>query len=279
MAETEVVEVKTDIESGVSEITNNPMQSSTGDEHKGNGEDRPTILTRFDAEDAEGNAYVRSVPDVLLLLKPDNYVFKAAFGVTFLQMVVSCMVASNQFASGANGRPSFYNLICYLASTLAIMSSINSSILEFWINNQCLELMKKENPKDQVNREKDFLVTLYFFAQFVLFVATIGSISQQPRPVDIITNCTGLLLIQNLDAGLFSVLKIPATASHLVKEKLAVVRKQPEYSNKRMFYSGCLILYATTVLTAYVTSSSFKNDYSSSSPAPSNSTSNSTMST
>jgi hypothetical protein len=208
--------------------------------------ERETVVERFD--DAESAMqYVRSVPDCLLMI-PSNEIMTAAGSVLCLQVVMSFMVVFSQLQKKGGGNASIENIISYVGSSVAIMASVNNNAREFYINNHCLKKLIARNPEDINLFRINILFGGYTLCQILLCVATVVSISQQEDPVGVITNCTGLLLIQSLDSQIFACLQIPAVASKKVKEVLKEVSKDPKNNSRKLFYFGCFTLFLITVL-------------------------------
>ena len=231
----------------MTEMTSNPMPSAI--EVGGSELDRRTLdLSRCDDEDGR---YVRSVPDILLMTADTTAEIQSlATGVIVLQLITSIMVTVSEVQGDYQGYASFVNIVTFITSSAAIATSTNSSFTELWTNNACIELLKKEKKDDATIKQKDSLITLYYIGQCALMIATVVSIAQQSTPVGIITNCTGLLLIQNLDQGIFACWKVEARASHEFKVKLKEVMKNPKFSSKKTFLAGFFTLYIATVVLA-----------------------------
>ena len=228
----------------------NPMVSQSSVDLEPNA-DRDTTISRFDSDDSV--RYVRSVPDTILMSKSvSSTVWIVAYGLTFLQLVVSILITTSECSTKVVGHPSYENIVTYIAASLAVATSINNSTLELWINNECLERLKKSSGTDELMQSKDFLITLYVVGQFALIVATIVSISQQGDPVGIITNCTGLLLVQNLDQGVFSCMKFEAKGSHEFKQQLREVSQDPKFSSSRKYFISCFIFLYIVILSVSI---------------------------
>lgn len=264
------------ISTKTTEMTSNPMSNmeSGGTEPEPESEsDRHTmVLARCD--DDEDGRFVRSIPDILLMTKETtSEIFFLAVCVSFLQIITSTMVTVSTLRSKYVGQDSFENIVTYVTSSVAIAASTNQSFTELWANNACIELIKKEDQQKKEDKKskkyttenlteeqkaleageamtiklKDQLITLYYVGQVVLMIATVVSVGQQPTPEDIITNCTGLLLIQNLDQVIFACWKVEAKGSHKFKVKLHQVKQDPRFTSKMTFLSGSILLFAATV--------------------------------
>jgi hypothetical protein len=209
---------------------------------------------RFEDDDAETKkCYVRSLADYLMMLDETGEIWKVAYSVTILQMFTSVMVVTSVLSQKVEVHVSFPNIITFIAASLSIASSIHTSTMEMSRNNACIQLIIKERPDDDFIKKKDFLATIYYVGQFVFMLATIVSVAQQSNPVGIVTNCTGLLLIQDLDRAVFSCLQLEAKASHEMKQKLLIVIKDPKFSSRAIFHwttglimAGMIIVVATT---------------------------------
>ena len=110
------------------------------------------------------------------------------------------MVCLNAWTTKPEGNVSYQKAFTYLA----IVCSVNESCVEFWVNYRALgNIVKERESKDRDLETKDLLATVYCQSQFLLVIATVASISQQANPIGIVSNSTGLLLIQQLDSQLF----------------------------------------------------------------------------
>lgn len=231
------------------EPTANPVIEKSGDlemAQLSEIEDRPTIIERALHEDDE--QCIRSVPDVLLLLNPSASTYVYAFGITFLQLLLSCMVFYSSVKTKLVGHCDLANGISYIGAGLGIACAINQSAVEFWNNNRCLENMKKAHPSMKSLKLKDNLITLAFISYVALTLATVVSVARQEDPIGIVTNCTGLLLIEQLDKGLFSILKVHSEASHLVKAALKQVKSDKRYSPIHIFFVSWVIISLSTLV-------------------------------
>lgn len=208
--------------------------------------DRETTVNRF--EDDESKQFVRSTPDALLMLDETGELWAYSYAVTFLQLFTSVALAVSVFTDGVHSKPNPTTFIVSFAASVAIASSIHNSTLEMWVNNACIELLKKELPEDQLVQKKDGIMTLYYISQLAFGFATVFTIAQQRNAVDIITNATGLMLVQDLDRGLFSCMQIPAKGSHKMKEKLSEVVKDPKYSSRAIFQGSLAFIYVSIAI-------------------------------
>jgi hypothetical protein len=211
--------------------------------------DRATFAVLRATEEADGRC-LRSVIDIMLALNPTSEMMVIACSITILQLIVSCMITAVSISEGIHGKPSYENIITFCASSLAIATSVNKDCVEFFANNRCIEMLKAE--KKDVCR-KDTLITLSFLAKFALFIATVVSITQQPNPVGIITNCTGLLMINTLDTAVFDILQLPFEVSHDIKNVMKEVKVNPTYSPRAILLMSWTILMAATLIISNMT--------------------------